>query len=57
VQLVGQALEVPLHTYSLQEGLPALFGGMGEQVPMPPVRLHASHAPAQEESQHTPSTQ
>ncbi len=47
---------MPVHTYGPQEGLPELPVGMGEQMPTLPVRLQASHAPLQAESQHTPST-
>jgi hypothetical protein len=57
VQEAGQLLEEPPHTKGEQEGLPGLPEAEGLQVPTLPARLQASHAPLQEELQHTPSTQ
>ena len=57
VQPAGQAPESPPHTYAPHEGVPAVPGGTGVQLPPLPVRLQASHAPSQAALQHTPSTQ
>ena len=53
----GQEFEVPEQTRGAQLGLPLEPAGTLEQVPTLPVRLQASHAPAQVEAQHTASTQ
>jgi hypothetical protein len=57
VQLVGQLLDVPLHRYGEQLGLPVEPDDMLVQVPSEPVRLQASHAPEQAVLQQRPSTQ
>jgi hypothetical protein len=57
VQLVGQLLDVPLHTYGEQLGLPVDPALMLVQVPSEPVMLQASQAPAQALLQQYPSTQ
>jgi hypothetical protein len=62
--IVHDCLVTPSHTPSQPVPLPthAARGETGEpvtavQVPCAPVKLHASHCPAQSELQHTPSTQ
>jgi hypothetical protein len=57
VQEDGQVAVLPLHTYGEQLGLPVEPEDMLVQVPKEPVRLQASHAPAQAVLQQRPSTQ
>jgi hypothetical protein len=57
VQEDGHEAELPLHTYGAQLGLPVEPDDMLVQVPKEPVRLQASHAPAQAVLQQRPSTQ
>jgi hypothetical protein len=55
---IGQSTSLPLHTtVPPQAGLPSAPLASAVQMPTVPAFAHPSQAPAQAESQHTPSTQ
>jgi hypothetical protein len=56
VQLVGQLVVEPLHTYAPQLGVPCVPDASVVQVPTDPETLQASQAPPHALLQQTPST-